>query len=304
MTDTLIRECFNEIEEISNASNHPQLVHASNIIKKSKSEKGERLKAIENLADKYIHYLRANLHLQGYSREIINQRVELLNQYYDYYDQPVVSGFDYNKLFTSQGKLRPTILEEFMYLLFKDYLADIRNREQVTDNKLGIGNAKAYTNLFFSPGSLHDFLGDPSVKINEKNQDFAIYRTIPIDFCEDEQTHLDAKVPILAVEVKTYIDKTMLEGIIATAEKLKMGNPYSRFIVVSESYQVDRSVDSSYSQIDQIYIIRKCGAMRRMDSRPQIYADVVWRMFEEAKKHIEDTWSDVQTKLERDGVIY
>ena len=77
-----------------------------------------------------------------------------------------------------------------------------------------------------------------------KDQDFAIYREFDLKI--NDKIH-NIRIPIVAIENKTYIDKTMLEGIIATAEKVKNGNPYSRFVVVSENYDVDLSVDPSYS---------------------------------------------------------
>ena len=278
----------------------PQLVHASNIVRKCTDESGHKLKAAQMLAIDYVEYLKAHFSIKGYTEDVIKRRVELLNNYYDYYDN---SKYDYNKLFTSQGKLRPTILEEFFYLLFRDYLRDIQQKVKDDEKILGIGSAKAYTNLYFSPISLKGFVEDPSIKLNVKDQDFAIFREVPFQVGGNKKKTFQAKVPILAVEVKTYLDKTMLEGVVATAEKLKMGNPYARFVVASESYQVDLSVDPSYSQIDQIYVLRKCGAMRRLTTIPPIHHDVVWRMFCEAKEHIERPWSDVQSKLENDGVI-
>jgi hypothetical protein len=47
----------------------------------------------------------------------------------------------------------------------------------------------------------------------------------------------------------------MLEGSIATAEKIKYGNPYSLFFVVTERYAVDLSIDPVYSKIDQYRLI-------------------------------------------------
>jgi hypothetical protein len=55
--------------------------------------------------------------LNGFSDEIITERVKYLNDYYNYYN---ANGYD--NVFTSQGKFRSTILEEFMFILFKDYI--------------------------------------------------------------------------------------------------------------------------------------------------------------------------------------
>ena len=52
-----------------------------------------------------------------------------------------------------------------------------------------------------------------------------------------------------------YVYSTVMESVMDAAKNLKMGNPYARFVVATESYQVDLSVDPSYSQIDQIYVL-------------------------------------------------
>jgi len=295
-------ELQQKIEFIKNALNaHPSLVHASNIIGKVEKETGSKCDAIRCLASKYYDYLQKSLNLRGYTEGIIHQRVALLNEYYTFYDHNTT--YDYNKLFKSQGKLRPTILEEFIYFLFKDYLENLKERYNDALNTLGMGSVKAYTNLYFSPSDLGNFLVNPSVSINEKDQDFAIYRIVNfvVDERDKDRREYATRIPVFAVEAKTYLDKTMLDGVIATAEKLKTGNPYARFVVVAETYQVSTNVDPSYSKIDQIYVLRKCRKLTK-DS-PLIQVDVVERLFNEAKLHLESPWSDVKNKLQSSGTI-
>ena len=64
----------------------------------------------------------------------------------------------------------------------------------------------------------------------------------------------------------------MYEGSVATAAKIKNGNPHCLFFIVTETYDVKSDVEITTSQIDNIYVLRKCR--RRDDSRP-IQADVV-----------------------------
>ena len=107
-------------------------------------------------------------------------------------------------------------------------------------------------------------------------------------------------MPIVAIEAKTYLDKTMLEGSIATAEKIKSGNPYTKFYIVTETYEVDLSVDPAYSRIDQIYVLRKSND--RGENKP-ISADVVLMIVECIKEHLNKEWSNVEDKLTSKGVI-
>lgn len=272
---------------------HTQLSHASNICTKSnRGVKAKEKKALEEVVPIYAEYLEHQKELKGYSTSIIKERVRLLNDYYRDYNH-----LQLDNVFSSQGKFRSTILEEFMFLLFRDYVAELKRKYKDAGNLIQGGAAKAYTNLYFTASCIENFVKEPNVEINVKDQDFAIYRKV--DLSIDGKTK-EIKVPIVAVENKTYLDKTMLEGVIATAEKLKSGNPYTRFVVVSENYDVDLKVDPIYSRIDQIYVLRKS---KRKEYFAPIDANVVIRFFQETKQHIERPWSNIEEKMREEGVI-
>ena len=275
-------------------TNHPQLRHASNLMCKLADKKltKKQSDALDQIMPQYQKYLKENLDLIGYTDEIIKKRVELVNEYYNFF---YVNGHD--NTFTSQGKFRPTILEEFMFLLFKDYINDLKIQYKDKDGVINCGPAKAYTNLHFTSPNFEEFIKSPEIEINLKDQDFAIYRDFELEINSKKHS---IRIPAVAIENKTYIDKTMLEGIIATAEKVKNGNPYSKFIVVSENYDVDLSVDPAYSRIDQIYVLRKC---KRKEPWADIYPDVVIRFFHEVETHIRRAWSNVEYKMRNEGVI-
>ena len=272
---------------------HPQLCHASNIIVKYDGSLSPSLrKALDNIINAYGKYIKSMMAAEEYTDEAVRQKVAVLNEYYNFiHDQ------GYDNLFSSQGKFRPTILEEFLYLLFKDVVEEKRKLYDSTD-VLSSGSVKAYTNIYFRAKDFEDFVKSPEIDINEKDQDFAIYRTFDVSINNSPAKRI--QIPAVAIEAKTYIDKTMLDGIIATAEKLKNGNPYTRFIAVSERYDVSLSVDPSYSPIDQIYILRK--GMRKGEWR-DIDANVVLRMFHETLQHLNRPWSNVQKRLDEEGVI-
>lgn len=275
-------------------TNHPQLRHASNLMCKLADKKltEKQSVALDQIMPQYHKYLKANLDLIGYTDEIITERVKLVNEYYNFFYEN-----RYDNTFTSQGKFRPTILEEFMFLLFKDYINDLKIQYKDKDGVINCGPAKAYTNLHFTSPNFEEFIKSPEIEINLKDQDFAIYRDFELEINSKKHS---IRIPAVAIENKTYIDKTMLEGIIATAEKVKNGNPYSKFIVVAENYDVDLSVDPAYSRIDQIYVLRKC---KRKEGWAEIDPDVVIRFFHEVETHIRRAWSNVEYKMRNEGVI-
>lgn len=272
---------------------HPQLSHASNIVAKASGKLSEKeYAALELLIPKYAQYLKNMLRISNYDKNAIGKKVDLLNGYYNFMHD---NGLD--RVFSAQGKFRPTILEEFLYLLFKDYV-DVVKKKDDEDDVLNSGPVKSYSNLYFKAKNFSEFIKSPEIGVNEKDQDFAIYRTFDISI--NKADPLQIRIPALAIEAKTYIDKTMLDSIIATAEKIKSGNPHTRFIAVAERYDVSFAVDPAYSRIDQIYVLRK--TMRKSEWI-DIDKNVVWRMFEETIKHLERPWSDIETRIKDYGVI-
>jgi len=121
--------------------------HASNIIAKfgnwetlSQTQKN----ALPIIANEYFNFVNANNLIIGYSEENISARTVLLNNYYNF-----INVNQYDNVFTSQGKFRPTILEEFMYILFKDLINEVKVSLEDANNNLRVGSSRAYTNLFF-----------------------------------------------------------------------------------------------------------------------------------------------------------
>ncbi len=291
-----------KIQEYLNGLDNKLYKHASNILAKHNnwnklSEKQQE--ALPIITKEYYEFSFKNKKLIGYSDKIITQRVELLNNYYDF-----IAKNNYDNVFTSQGKFRPTIIEEFMYILFRD-LIDEKKQEFEDEENLKIGSSRAYTNLFFSGTNFKNFVEIPQIGINQKDQDFAIFR--PIDIKIGNSEVVNTNLPIVAIENKTYIDKTMLDGSIATAEKIKSGNPYSLYFIVTETYDVDLTIDPVYSKIDQIYILRK-SKPKKIKNKTQynvkpIHSDVLIDLVNEVKEHLGRDWSNVENKMKKEGKI-
>ena len=176
----------------------------------------DKQNALGKMFEEYYMYIQKNISLNGYSKEVIFERVSLQNNFYN--------------VFSSQGKFRSTILEEFMYILFRDLIVEKLSAIEDVNKKIKIGGQRAYTNLYFSGSNFLNFVENPEIGIHQKDQDFAIYR--PVKITVENNLPLNANLPVVAIENKTYIDKTMLDGSISTAEKIKAGNPYCLFLIV------------------------------------------------------------------------
>ena len=154
---------------------YPQLSHASNIITKLCGVLTKREKdALALLIPRYADYLKRMLGISSFDKASIYKKVDTLNQYYDFMHENHLENS-----FSAQGKFRPTILEEFLFLLFKDYVKVIKDSEDEC-NVLGSGSVKAYSNIYFKAKSFQDFIKSPEIGVNEKDQDYAIYRSFDI----------------------------------------------------------------------------------------------------------------------------
>lgn len=280
------------------SKSRPFLVHAKNIVGKSKTVKAsDKLSILDKFAEKYIIYLKGNLKLQGFSKEVIAKRVKLLNDYYNFfieYDSSNAQKID--DVFSAQSKFRSTVLEEFLAILLHDTVHECL--KDTPNTKIEIGAVKAYANLYFYSKNFISFANEPSLGINVKDQDFAIYRNVEISM--DKGEPILTSVPVVAIECKTYVDKTMFEGAAATAEKLKAGNPYTMFGIVAETYEIDKSFIPAYSRIDQVYILRK--GSRKGQIKP-IDSEVVQRLVKDITCHLTKSWVDIEKKLTEEGLL-
>lgn len=160
----------------------------------------------------------------------------------------------------SQSKFRPTVLEEFCGFLFKDL-------PEITVLGLGFFNKKVYAGITI------DSEGKPIIKT--KDIDFCVGKSIIADFSGQKTTII---LPLIAIECKTYLDKTMFSEAQFTAQKLKQGSPNVKVYVVSEKNRVDKGEIPFKGQtpVDQIYIIRNEGSGKIDD-------DAVYNFFSEIK---------------------
>lgn len=271
------------------------LIHGDNLEHKIRIEKQPKNKKLLNeIKAKYSKWKEDNLKVTGTTKEDIKKKVKLLNEYKTFINQAKFKKEAGNRYgFTSQSQLHSSVIEEFMYYLFKDI-------GKLTNKHIYWGRTQAYTNLYFAPPSIDAFEESSNIVINVKNQDFSISKEVVLKsrvLNNENWQENKIYVPIVSVECKTYLDKTMYEGSVSTAEKIKKGNPYCVFLIVTETYEVSLDVDPKYSSIDQIYVLRK-------ESRDNlIFDDVVWDLFQFVESHINSDWYNVRERIKRGKMI-
>ena len=272
-------------------------VHGDNIAKKENDPETtpKQHKLLKEIRREYNKWKSANLKLKGpfldkNDREssIIGKRVELMNAYKDFIDQKVYAeGFD------SRSNLHSSVLEEFVYYLFKDMVAEISAHAL-------IGKSHAYKDIFYQSNSYQSMISQPNFMIEKKDHDFVIGVSVEAKFrCEGEkkvQTE-ELQIPAIAIECKTYLDKTMLEGASNAASQLSVVNPNAIYIVVAERLKLTDEVNLKKYKVNQIYILRKMkNTDRKYRLMPDyqnnpIYADVVEHLFNTVRNHLTTEWN-------------
>lgn len=241
------------------------LVHKNNLIGKIRGNykgKGKEFDIFKN--EKYLPYLTAQTHITGITKSAIIKKLKL----YDNYSRSVDS-FNKRGWITAQSKFRPTVLEEFCGFLFKDL-------PQIKLLKLGFFKRSIYAGLKI------DSKGN--VTIETRDIDFCIGKEVTASM---DNKRYKIRIPIVAIECKTYLDKTMLSGAQFTAQRLKGGAPRVKTLLLIERNEVDLNEIPSESPIDQIYVLRD-------GENDPAASTVVWSFFTEvnttlkrvAKEHV------------------
>jgi hypothetical protein len=273
-------------------------IHGNNLRQKEnhpmKYQDEESRRYLGEIRARYNQWKSANETLVGPVAEvtendtaIIAKRVRLLNEYKDFLDQQ-----HYAEKFDSRSNLHSSVLEEFMYYLFRDIVHGISETAM-------IGKSHSFKDVFFRAPSYKEMVKKPHALIEIKDHDFAIgarvKATMKCDGSEILEEH-NWDIPAVAIECKTYLDKTMLQDVSTAADQLKQKNPNAMYIVVAEWLKLTESINLKKYKIDQIYVLRKQKNTDRefrygVDyQKNPVYADVVEHFFNFVRQFLTADW--------------
>lgn len=274
------------------------LVHGDNLIQKENHKEkytdSESKRFLIEIRTEYQKWKDENEMLKGPFSELndsdvnlIYKRVELFTSYKEFIDQQ-----KYAEKFDSRSNLHSSVLEEFIYYLFRDLVYEF-------SHSAVLGKAHTFKDIFFNSTSYKEMITKPNAKIEKKDHDFIIGVNINTRMnCEDSEefeVH-NWQIPAVAIECKTYLDKTMLEGSSTAAEQLKHRNPNAIYIVVAEWLKLTEQVNLKKFKVDQIYILRKQKntdrEYRYADTykKNPIFDDVVLHLFNTVRTHLTSDW--------------
>ena len=175
-----------------------------------------------------------------------------------------------------------------------------------------LGGGKAYINLHFEPSSYGQLLDNVVPKVEYKDQDFLIGAHVTASFQTEtaKPVAVQFNLPFVAIEAKTYVDKTMLGEISTSAEALKRAVPSSRYFVVAEYLKLSKDYQFGGSKVDQVYILRRQKNVDRefrlQDTfqRNPIQEDLVLDLFHEVVDFLALTPEDVvESRINRGKLL-
>lgn len=254
--------------------------HENNLETKINKNYGGRKEDFVNFKrDFYDRYKAEQLAITGIDEAAISRKVELLSNYYQRVNALNTGGW-----IKPTSKFRPSILEEFCGYLLKDL-------PKVTELGLGFYNKKIFAGLSINNSG--------KVVIKTKDVDFCIAKEFTVKFGEKTDNII---IPIIAIECKTYTDKTMLNEAQFTAQKMKQGSPKARVYILSEGNQVDLKEIPLKGQtpLDQMFVLRRLlPPAERRNRKKKEYSELNGPSVCEFVEHIN---SDLNSVLE-DKVI-
>lgn len=209
----------------------------------------------------YDRWNRINIQLCGIERKDAEKRVKLFEEYLN-----AINGLINNpkigkpNWITPQSKFRSSALEEFVCYLLKDI-------DLIGNLGLKFTNKRVFTGLSISS------TGD--IVTMDKDVDLALVREEMISLTH-RHGQMIIRVPAVAIEVKTYLDKTMWSEAQFTAQLIKRGNPSCHVYIIAETNAVSLNKLSPESPVDEIFILRK-------DSQEKIDIDVTYDFVCEVK---------------------
>lgn len=217
------------------------LVHKSNFqtkIKDNYKKSGDQIQKF--YLENYEPLCRelASLDLSTDDKASFEKLAGLVNNYYGKLQQFI----DLNRSISSQSKFRSTFLEELSEHIFA-------NLELVKDGQLAFFNKHIYAGMKIG--------SDLKVSTLNKDVDFCIGKRVQIEIDSDKREII---LPIVAVEVKTYLDATMFGEVQFSSRTLKNATPNVKSYVLMETNQVsaDKIIAARYDNtLDEMFVLRE-----------------------------------------------
>lgn len=244
-------------------------IHESNLRNKiNQNYKNVGVEIEKFYHDVYMKY-RKELNSLNYASkdiEVFRKAARLMDDYLE-----EVEDFSSKHKITSQSKFRSTFIEEISTYLFKD-LPLIRN------NTFGIFNKSIYAGMKIN-NQMH-------IDIIPKDVDFCIGKKVELKI--DRADPILVIIPIVCVEVKTYLDATMFGEVQYSSRQIKNASPNVKTYVLMENNEVakEKIIAARYdNNLNEMFALR---TGRRSRNNGPIYSKALLEYYDEISTTIEN----------------
>tara|TARA_B110000967_G_C18893191_1_gene568795 strand:+ start:2165 stop:3034 length:870 start_codon:yes stop_codon:yes gene_type:complete len=220
-----------------------KLPHASNLlhqIEEGKFNDRENNLTLNAIKNAYSRVLDQSVNTNEKLDVWVANQVLLTNQYINILKSPIC------QMFSHQSDFKSSVIPELVCIIFHQ----INIREGLS---LDVeGQNEVTIDLLFS----HTNQGQVFPK--NKRVDAALLMSFPLATPGANRELEDFRIPLVAVEVKTNLDKNMISGIQHSVDKMKSTFPQCKYYVLSEFSDFNIAAQNyASSSIDEIYILRK-----------------------------------------------
>ena len=262
--------------------------HESNIIGKINSRKYEYAREeLEKLYEEEYKNYRTKLEELNFMSEdeaVFKYATELINEYLI-----KVKKVEKEQEIKSQSKLRSSFLEEISTYLFKDL-------QLIKEGHFIIHNKNIYAGMKINNQMHIDMLS--------KDVDFCIGKNVVLKV-DDTTQELPIIMPVVCVEVKTYLDATMFGEVQFSSRQIKNASPNVKTYVLMEYNDVadEKIIAARYdNNLNEMFVLR--SGSRRTDNplnpRPLDYKALL-QYYKEISSSVEHT--DVEDTINATGKL-
>ena len=216
-------------------------VHENNFEEKIKKDYKSQRDSLKKFKEEYYEPFRKAMLNMDFLNATIDTFKNAVKIYNDYAEKLAL--FSYEHGIMAQSKLESSLLEELSVYLFKDI-------PEIKQGKLDFYNKGIFAGLKIN--------SDLSLDIIKKDVDFCIGRKIKISI--EDQRPIILTVPLVSVEVKTYLDATMFGEVKSSSKTLKSANPNSKaYILMGYKCLADEHILAARqdSTLDEMFVLRK-----------------------------------------------
>lgn len=163
---------------------------------------------------------------------------QIINDYYEDIDI-----FSHKYSITSQSKFASTFLEEISTYLFRDI-------PEIKSGEFGVFNKKIYAGLKIDENK--------NIGLITKDVDFCIGKKIKISI--DSQPSVEIILPVVAIEVKTYLDATMFGEIKSSSKAIRSASPNSKtYVLMGYKCLADEHIIAARQDatLSEMFVLRK-----------------------------------------------